>query len=65
MKKAYTVIEYGQKAINKARTRNPKTCEIIQAKLDEIKSRIDMFDIEIKREQDRLTNFDKVTEVLL
>src|SRR5690606_23228774 len=60
---AQLTVEMGERMIAYARARNPKTRDLIQRDIDEIQTAISGHEAAITREQDRLTNFVKATEV--
>ena len=60
---AQLTVEMGERLIAKARARNPKTRELIQRDIDELQTKISGHEAAITREQDRLKNFEKATEV--
>src|SRR5690606_3366313 len=60
---AELTVEMGERMVAYARARNPKTRELIQRDIDELQTKISGHETAITREQDRLTNFVKATEV--
>lgn len=53
----------GERMTAKAKAKNPKTRELIQADIDELKTKIGRYQASIAREQDKLTNFEMATRV--
>lgn len=60
LKQAELLAEMATNAMNKARAKNPNTRELIQRNIDELEAEISSCGTKIKREQDRLGNFEKV-----
>src|SRR5690606_2255171 len=60
---AELTVEMGERMVAYARARNPKTRELIQRDIDELQTKISGHEAAITREQDRLKNFVKATEV--
>ncbi len=60
---AELTVQLGERLTAKARAKNPKTREQIQRQINIIQTQINDCDAMIRREQDKLTNFEKATKV--
>lgn len=65
LEQAHILADIAKHAINRARAKNPNTRALIQRRIDDLQAKVSEKDIEIERQHDRMTRFERATQLFV